>query len=163
VVAYVTDAVSGHVAKALDERPRRRERLEAERGQVQRKLQNLIAFVEDGGATPATLAAMREREAELERIDRELRLEPAQLQQKLVVLPSWVQRQLSDAAELLQDDPGRARTHFRRLGLSFTVSPVLVASRPFLRAVGTADLLAAMFGHEFDFPASGRFSPRSAE
>jgi hypothetical protein len=162
VVAYVTDAVSEHVAKALDEGPRRRERLEAERGQVRRKLQNLVATVEDGGATPTTLSAIREREAELERIDRELRLKPAQLQQKLVVLPSWVQRQLSDAAELLQDEPERAREHFRRLGLAYTVSPVLDDRRPFLRAVGDVDL-QGLFAHQVDFPVSGRSHPRSEQ
>jgi hypothetical protein len=99
----------------------------------------------------------------LARIDRELRLKPAQLQQKLVVLPSWVQRQLSDAADLLQDDPALVRSHFRRLGLWFSVSPVLDAPRPFLRAVGTADLLQAMVGKEFDFPVTDHSRPRSAE
>ena len=88
VVAYLTNALSARVAAALNEGPRRREQLEAERSRVQRTLKNLLALVEDGGATPTTLSAIRETEAELERIDRELRLKPAQLQQKLVVLPS---------------------------------------------------------------------------
>jgi hypothetical protein len=43
------------------------------------------------------------------------------------------------------------------------VSPVLDAPRPFLRAVGTADLLEAIFGREFNFPASGRYRPQSEE
>jgi hypothetical protein len=105
---------------------------------------------------------MREREADLERIDRELSFESEGLEEKLTVLPSWVQRQLAGVAGLLHDEPQRVRAHFRRIGLSFTVSPVFDEGRPFLRAVGTADLMEATFGREFDFPATGRSLPRSA-
>ena len=162
VVTYLTEAVSVQVAAVLDEGPRRRERLEDERAKVQRKLQHLVVAVENGAATPSMLSAIRDREADLDRIDRELDLEPERLEEKLVVLPSWVQRQLADVAGLLQDEPERVRAHFRRIGLSFTVSPVVDEGRPFLRAVGTADVMKATFDREFDFPATGRSLPRSA-
>jgi hypothetical protein len=81
----------------------------------------------------------------------------------LMVLPSWMQRQLADVAGLFQDDPERVRAHFRRIGPSFTVSPVLDEGRPFLRAVGTANLMEATFGRKFDFPATGYSRPRSGQ
>ena len=161
-MTYLTEAVSVQVAAVLDEGPRRRERLEDERAKVQRKLQHLVVAVENGAATPSMLSAIRDREADLDRIDRELDLEPERLEEKLVVLPSWVQRQLADVAGLFQDEPERVRAHFRRIGLSFTVSPVVDEGRPFLRAVGTADVMKATFDREFDFPATGRSLPRSA-
>ena len=163
VVTYLTEAVSVQVAAVLDEGPRRRERLEDERAKVQRKLQHLVVAVENGGATPSMLSAIRQREADLDQIDRELDLEPERLEEKLVVLPSWVQRQLAGVAGLLQDEPERVRAHFRRIGLSFTVSPVVDEGRPFLRAVGTADVMKATFDREFDFPATGRSLPRSGQ
>ena len=129
---------------------------------VSRKLENLGEALENNGATPWVLGRIRDREAELDRLDRELSLEPAHLEEKLVVLPSWVQRQLADVAGLLHDEPERVRAHFRRIGLSHSVSPVLDAPRPFLRAVGTADVMQATFGREFDFSATGRSLPRSA-
>ena len=159
VVAHLTEAVSARVAAVLDEGPRRRARLEAERARVQRKLENLGEALENGGATPRVLGRIRDRQADLEQLDRDLRLAPTHLEEKLVVLPSWVQRQLADVAALLQDEPDRVRAHSRRLGLSFTVSPVLDEGRPFLRAVGTANLMEATFGREFDFPATGRSCP----
>ena len=161
VAAFVTEAVIARVAAVLDEGPRRRAHLEAERATVQRKLENLGEALENNGATPWVLGRIRDREAELDRLDRELSLEPAHLEEKLVVLPSWVQRQLADVAGLLHDEPERVRAHFRRLGLSFTVSPVLDEGRPFLRAVGTANLMDPAFGREFDFPATGHSRPRS--
>ena len=103
VAAYVTDAVSARVAAALVEGPRRRERLEADRANVQRKLHNLVQGLENNGATPSIVGRIRDREAELARLDHELSLEPECLEEKLVVLPSWVQRQLADVAGLPQD------------------------------------------------------------
>ena len=88
VVAYLTDAVSARVAAALDEGPRRRQRLEADRAKVQRRLHNLVAGVENGGATTSMLSAIRDREADLKRINHELSLEPERLEEKLTVLPS---------------------------------------------------------------------------
>ena len=161
VVAYLTEAVSARVAAVLDEGPRRRERLDADRAKVQRKLQNLLEGLENNGATPSILGRIRDREADLARIDHERSLEPEHLEEKLTVLPSWVQRQLADVAGLLQDEPERVRTHFRRLGLSFTASPVLDEGRPFLRAVGSANLMEATFAREFDLPSSDRSHPKS--
>lgn len=68
--------------------------------------------VQRNGAMPTMLQAMRDREADLERIERELAAEPEHLQTKLTVLPSWAARQLDDIAGLLQDEPERARMHF---------------------------------------------------
>jgi len=119
--------------------------------------------VQRNGAMPTMLQAMRDREADLERIERELAAEPEHLQTKLTVLPSWAARQLDDIAGLLQDEPERARMHFQRIGLSFAVSPVLDAPQPFLRAVGSADVLHAAFSREFDLSASDRSHPQSEE
>ena len=80
-----------------------------------------------------------------------------QLHERLTVFPSWIARQVADARELLQEAPEQARTGFERLGLSLVVSPIHDGQKPFLRAVGSANLLSAVIGRQFDLPASGRF------
>jgi uncharacterized protein (UPF0335 family) len=160
-VAYVTAAVTAKVAEELDDRPVRRERLERERTTVQSKLDNLIASLENEGPSPSVRQAIRLREADLERLQRDLEGVQAPLGNKLAVLPSWVQRQLEDVVGLLAEDPPRVKAHLRKIGVGFTVSPVTGEGRPFLRAVGTANLLEATFGREFDFPSTGRSHPQS--
>jgi hypothetical protein len=160
-VAYVTAAVTARVAEELDGRPVRREHLERERATVQSKLDNLIAALENDGPTPSVLQAIRAREGDLQRLQRDLEGVQAPVGNKLAVLPSWVQRQLEDMVGLLGEDPPRVKAHLRKIGLGFTVWPVADEGRRFLRAVGTANLLEATFGREFDFPSTGRSLPQS--
>jgi hypothetical protein len=81
---------------------------------------------------------------------------------RLAVLPTWVRQQLEDVAGLLQDAPERARNEFERLGLRFTLHPVLDGPegvKPFLRAVGEGE-----FHHLSGeaFPTTGASLPQSA-
>lgn len=162
-LAYVTDALSAKIAAALDEGPRRRQRLEADRAKVQQQLGNLVNALEALGPTAELVQRMRTRDAELSHLQRELDAVHEPLSDKLAVLPSWVQSQLSDVAGLLRDTPEHVRAHLRRVGVCFTVSPVTDEGRPFLRAVGTVNLLGAVFEGETDLSATGRSHPRSGQ
>jgi site-specific DNA recombinase len=155
-VSYLTEAVSGQVAAILNGRPQRRQFLESERTQAERRLKNLVAALEDEGPSPTVRQAIRDREAELARIEHELAVEPLEPQERLTVVPTWIAGRVADVVELLQEAPEQAKTGLGRLGLSFIVSPIHDAQRPFLRAVGAANLLAGMFAKEFALPASGR-------
>ncbi len=159
-MVYLTEAVSAKVAAALDAGPRQRRQLESAREKAQRKLGNLVVAIEAGCGSSAILQQVREREAEIADLDRALVVEPQRLEHKLTVLPSWVAQQVADVSGLLHDEPDRARAHFRRLGLRFTVTPVYEAERPFLRAVGSAESPAGdCSSRELDFPAIRPLSP----
>ena len=160
-VAYVTESVTARVAAELDDGPRRQQQLESELAKLQSELDNLVAGLANDGPTPSVMQAIRARDRDLERLQRDLDGVHEPLADKLAILPSWVQRQLADVAGLLREAPDQVRTHLRRIGVGFTVSPVCDEGRPFLRATGTADLLVAAFGRQFDFPASERSRPRS--
>jgi hypothetical protein len=69
-----------------------------------------------------------------------------------------VKQQVADVAGLLREAPSRAKSEFQRLGVQFTVSPVLDEGRPFLRAVGQTDVALLLAGQ--DFPTSIQTHPR---
>jgi hypothetical protein len=70
--------------------------------------------LEEAGPSAPLRQRMRGREANLERIARELSLGPQGLEATSMALPSWVRRQLADLAGLLQNERllsgGMART-----------------------------------------------------
>jgi len=124
----------------------------AERDVLRRKLAHLINAIEHGAATPALLNTMRTREKELAQLDAELDALEEPLAGRLAVIRSWVRNQVSDVAGILSARPERAKAEFQRLGIAFTVSPVLnEAPKPFLRAVGTSDFSRLLAGSGTDF------------
>jgi hypothetical protein len=80
------------------------------------------------------LAALREREATIERLEGELAQLESQaendLQEPLEDLSDWVEEQLRDVHGLLKDAPGRAKSEFRRLHLQVVLHPVEAEPRP---------------------------------
>jgi hypothetical protein len=81
----------------------------------------------------------------------------------LTVIPTWVQQQLADLAQLLREDSSRVREHFRRFNLDFTFSPFADEGRPFLRvAVNSEVVPLSGLGQHFPSAASGDLHPRSS-
>jgi hypothetical protein len=128
---------------------------------AERKLRNLIAAVEDGVQTPAVLRAIREREAEIVSLARQLAAAEEPLDNRLTVIPTWVRQQLEDAAGLLADSPTRAKAEFQRFGIKFTLHPVRnEGPRAFLRAIGEGDFERLAFREVSDFPTTDRLHLR---
>lgn len=159
-IEYLTAALSERLNALIDERPRLRSLKVVEREVVQRKLQHLVAAIEDGAATTALFGAMKAREADVARLDAEIQELDGPLSDRLAVIPSWVRSQVSDVAGLLSDAPERAKSEFQRLGVGFTLTPVRDAGRPFLRAEGQTDLSVLLAGQ--DFPTTVASDLRSA-
>jgi len=146
-VQYVTDALAAELNKIIDERPKIRARAEQALKEARRRLANLVAAVEDGSSTPALVEAIRAREGDVRRLEGELSGLADPVERKLAVIPTWVRQQLEDVAGLLSETPERTKAEFRRLGVSFRVSPVQnEGERPFLRAEGTTDLSVLLAG-----------------
>ena len=73
-LAYVTSALGKAVTAALNKRPEPGEAIHRQLEQEKRKLQNLIAAIEDGSEAPsALLKAVAEREATIKRLEKELK------------------------------------------------------------------------------------------
>jgi site-specific DNA recombinase len=148
-LSYVTRAVQTEIARASEGGPERaslvRDRLEDEK----RKRQNLVTAIEGGADVASLLAALREREATIERLQGELAqletqaenatLEPAE------DLSEWVQEQLRDLHGLLKDAPERTKGEFRRLHLQVVLHPIEAEPRPYFRVEGQCDLSALAF------------------
>jgi hypothetical protein len=161
VVHYVTEAVSEEVSRRLDDSPRRRDDLLAQRVTTERKLQNLIRAVEDGIALPSVRQTIAVREAELRRLDEELQGLDDSPKMDVAVIPTWVRQQLRDVADLLRDKPERAKVEFRRLNVSFTLCPVHNEGRPFLRAIRTGDFQSLCGYKDLRASTGGRSGPES--
>jgi site-specific DNA recombinase len=139
-----------HIAAGLrhglsqEVRPTRdlRRQLEGER----QKRTNLIAAIESGADVPSVLAALKEREATIARLEREIQaVSTATVQKRLddSELRAWVEHQLSDLYGLLKDNPERAKAEFRRLNLSLVFDPIAQESdNPYFRVTGQCDLSA---------------------
>jgi site-specific DNA recombinase len=148
-IAYLTDALSARLNALIDERPRLRSLKVAERQTLERKVSHLVEAIESGAPSSALLDAIRTREAELRRLNGELSELEEPLRERLAVMPAWVRQQVADVASLLAEVPERAKREFQRLGVAFTVAPVLDEGRPFLRAVGQTDLAVLLAGEHF--------------
>jgi len=148
----LTSLLSARLNAGITARPRLQALSVAERDVLRRKLAHLINAIEHGAATPALLNTMRTREKELAQLDAELDALEEPLAGRLAVIPSWVRNQVRDVAGILSARPERAKAEFQRLGIAFTVSPVLnEAPKPFLRAVGTSDFSRLLAGSGTDF------------
>lgn len=137
---YIADQLAAALNELRNQRPAQREELDRAIAAADQKLTHLIAAVEAGAGAATVFQAIRDRDAELRTLQGQRAALDEPLDQRLAVVPTWVRRQLEDAAGLLRDVPERAKAQFHRLGLSFTIHPVQEAgARPFLRAEGSGD------------------------
>jgi len=152
-VAYVTALLATALNAILDQRPALRERADRALREARRRLENLIAAIEDGAGGATLRDAIGSREADVRRLETELAALAEPIERKLAVMPTWVRQQLEDTAGLLSEAPERTKAEFKRLGVAFTLHPVHEeGARPFLRAEGTTDFAQVI---------SGQYSPCS--
>jgi len=86
-------------------------------------------------------AAIRERQAELARLESELGAFAEPLRERLAVIPGWAEAQLRDLERLLGDAPERVKLEFQRIGLRVVMEPVRDnPEAPFHRAIAEAAL-----------------------
>jgi DNA invertase Pin-like site-specific DNA recombinase len=134
-VRYVAEALTSALNQQIDERPRLLTETRSARDQTQQRLQRLVEAIENGGAHATLLNAVREREAELTRLDKALVDLTEPIQERLTVIPTWVRQQLDELERLLSETPERTKAEFQRLGLRVTMAPIREAeARPFYRA-----------------------------
>jgi DNA invertase Pin-like site-specific DNA recombinase len=132
---YVVDALASALNQRIDERPRLMAEAQTARDQARLRLHRLIDAIEHGVAASTLATPIAERQAEIARLEATLADLAEPLQQRLAVMPAWVQQQLEDLAGLFRDSPERTKTEFQRLGLAVTMTPTLGQnSRPFYRA-----------------------------
>lgn len=160
-LAYVTDALRAALNEAANRRPAERADLERRIEATRQKLTHLLAAVEAGAGTTIVYQAIKDREADLRALESQRAALATPVDQRLAVVPTWVRRQLEDAAAVLHESPERAKTEFERMGVAFVVHPVYDEGPPFLRAVGTGIFDNLAFGPNTPFPPSGR-SPQRA-
>jgi hypothetical protein len=147
-VAYISKAVEREAKKALSaarDSSATRKLLDQEK----RKLQNLLAALEDGSPTPSSvLKAIADREKTIAHLERDLETparEPTEIDPGDLRL--WVERQLTDLASLLREDVPRVKTEFRRLNLALTFKSVEAQPRPHYVVEGQCDLSALVFSY----------------
>lgn len=154
-IAYLSAALSAALNQTIDDRPRLLTEAQTAREQTAQRLQRLVAAIESGVA-PATLtAALREREADLARLDADITALAEPIHPRLAVIPRWVENQLQDLAGLLKDTPERVKLEFRRLGVSVVMQPISdEGPTAFYRAIGAASLAALTGTRDLVRPAS---------
>ena len=141
LVTAIAAAVSREVRRAFDTHPHLQATLQKQHAAVARKLDSLMAALEDGAPLGSLKSRILAREAELQRIDDELAGGFAgKSPVDLTVIPTWISQQLQDLSTLLQDAPQLAKAEFKRLNVQFTLTPVRTEGWSFLRAEGTGDL-----------------------
>src|SRR5262249_38694933 len=112
-----------------------REKLTQERDQVQRRLEGLRQFVEQGDTSTKVRAWLAEGEAEEQRLGRQLAHLGAPEHQPIQVQPGRVGRYLRDLHETLRKAGARARQLLREDLDRIVIHPVrLDTSKPFARA-----------------------------
>ncbi len=122
-VQYVTDALGRALNDRIANRPQLLADAERERLEARQRVQRLIAAIESGIPASTVGSALAERQADLERLDATIADLSAPLQQRLAVMPAWVQQQLADLVGLLTDTPERTKAEFLRLELRVTLHP----------------------------------------
>ena len=100
--------------------------------------------------------AIRAREAEVATLDAQLAEPDQPLEERLAVIPTWVRQQLEDLSDLLRGTPEGAKAEFKRLGISFTITPVAGPDgRSFLRAEGSGQSEHLAFSRFSSFTTTG--------
>jgi hypothetical protein len=139
--AYVVEQVTAAYRLQADQRPRLRAELERAKTAATEKLSRLISAIEAGAASPSVLQAIADREAEILSLDQQLAALSGPPDDRLAIIPTWVRRQLEDAAGLLRDARERAKAQFQALGVRFTLRPVSdEGPRPFYRGEGSSEV-----------------------
>ncbi|HXG70470.1 MAG TPA: recombinase family protein [Gemmatimonadaceae bacterium] len=161
-VNYIAEQLATALQELSDARPQQRVEMERAKGAAEQKLRHLVAAIEAGAGAPTVFAAIKEREAEIEALARQLGAAEEPLGNRLAVIPTWVRVQLEDAAALLSETPDRAKAEFARLGIKFTLRPVLdEGPRPFLRAEGDGNFEHLAFAQYSHLTTTNRSDPRS--
>jgi DNA invertase Pin-like site-specific DNA recombinase len=143
-VTYIASQLRDALSQEVRPTPDLRKQLAEE----QRKRTNLIAAIERGANVLSVLATLKEREATIARLEREIEAVSAAVKKPLddTELRVWVEHQLSDLYGLLKDNPQRAKAEFRRLNLSLVFDPIAQESdNPYFRVNGQCDLSALAF------------------
>jgi hypothetical protein len=139
-VKYVSEALATAVSRRMSDRPQLEADARTARERAAERLQRLVRAIEYGGASPSIVTAIRERETEIDALDRQLATLSEQADHNLAVLPTWVRQQLSDLGGLLKESAEQARAEFLRLNLAVTLHVVQTKGKSFYRAEGRADL-----------------------
>lgn len=161
-VRRLADMVARELARMLEDRPHNLDRARAERKAVAQKVANLAEAVAEGGPMPTLLQALARHESELRRLEEAVASLEERSGDTVAVMPAWVQRQLQDVAGLIGGTPERAKAEFGRLNVNFTLKPIQSeGGRPFLRAVGTADLSCISGTYDLHLPTRDRSRPGS--
>lgn len=135
-VQYVTEVLSEALNRHLDERPAQLEDARAARTDAQQRLRRLTEAIETGGALPTLLGAIREREADIARLDQAVNDLTESAHDRLAVMPGWVRQRLEDTVSLLSGATEPTKVEFQRLALRVTMTVILGEQpRPFYRAV----------------------------
>ena len=113
-IKYAADALAAALNRLIDDRPVRQAERQTARDDIAERLQRLVVAIEQGVPASTVAAAIVERQAELARLDAELTTFAEPLQQRLAVIPAWVEQQLQDVASLLSEAPARTKAEFRR-------------------------------------------------
>jgi len=137
---YVSDGVAAELNRRINDRPRIEVETRTAREKATERLQRLVRAIEDGAPAYTLVAAIREREAEIARLDAQLVELTEPLDQRLLVLPTWIRQQITDFVGLLSESPERAKAEFQRLNLAITLHTVRSKGRQFYRADARADL-----------------------
>jgi site-specific DNA recombinase len=153
---YVSAALAAELNRRINDRPQLETEARAARGRATERVRRLVAAIEDGAPAHSLVAAIREREGEIERLDAQIAELAEPIEGRLAVLPGWVRQQLSDLAGLLTDTPERAKAEFQRLKLAITLHVVRSRGRAFYRADARADLPWLAGTHDLSGSAVGR-------
>ena len=142
---FSVDLLTRRLNAQIDHRPQLLAEAQTARRRVSDRLQRFIHAIGEGVPPGSLTEAIAEHQAELARLDTELAELAEPWQERLAVIPSWVEGQLRQVAELLTTNtPERTKTEFLRLGLRVVLHPIHeAAARPFYRAVGEAILPAS--------------------
>jgi DNA invertase Pin-like site-specific DNA recombinase len=139
-IRHIADALATELSRRTDDRPSRETELKAAREQAARAIRRLVAAIEDGAPAAALTTRIRERETELQRLDRGLAELSEPWDDRLAVMPTWVEQQLQDLVGLLGESVERTKAELRRIQLSVKLQPVRRQGRAFYRAHCRADL-----------------------
>jgi hypothetical protein len=146
-LAHITKSLEKEIQRALAEPKAGGTDLQRQLDQERKKLQNLIAAIEGGSTTPASLLkAVTEREATIKRLETELRRQDEKPSGKpLPELSGWVREQPTDLTALLKSNPAKVKSEFRRLNLQLTFHPTEAEPRAHYIVKGQCDLSALAY------------------
>ena len=91
--------------------------------------------IEHGVPASTVAPAIVEREAEIRHLEMAVADLSEPVEQRLAIMPTWVEQQLQDTVGLLSGSPERTKAEFQRLGLRVTMAVKRgTDGRPFYQA-----------------------------